>query len=154
MLSVRTTQSNPNWLTAVVRRLQRLSTEEVAVGFPKGEDGISSPYYPNGASILNVAIWNNFGMGVPRRPFFDNAVIEMRKEAAAVVRAAVSRFPEEPERALALIGEWAKAKIQTSIRNTVEPPNTAMTVARKRSSHPLIDTGALIQHVTYAVRRS
>lgn len=49
------------------------------------------------------------------------------------------------------IGVWLVGRIQRQIRTLSEPPLHPMTVERKGSSNPLVDTGRLIQSITYRV---
>lgn len=49
------------------------------------------------------------------------------------------------------IGIWLVARIQNQIREISDPPNHPFTVQRKGSSNPLVDTGRLIQSITYRV---
>lgn len=52
-------------------------------------------------------------------------------------------------RALKVIGEWMTTKIKKKIRDLKDPPNTPFTIANKKSSNPLIDTGQMINSVTH-----
>lgn len=53
--------------------------------------------------------------------------------------------------ALSRLGILASNDIKREIDATLSPPNSPVTIARKKSSHPLIDTGAMRQSVTYKV---
>lgn len=50
------------------------------------------------------------------------------------------------------IGQELATKIKTYARNLSEPPNSAMTVQRKGSSNPLVDTGTMIDSINYEVK--
>lgn len=50
------------------------------------------------------------------------------------------------------IGLELATKIKTYARNLSEPPNSAMTVQRKGSSNPLVDTGTMIDSINYEVK--
>lgn len=49
------------------------------------------------------------------------------------------------------LGIVAQGDIQSEITSLRSPPNSAVTIARKGSSNPLIDTGAMRQAVTWVV---
>ncbi len=51
---------------------------------------------------------------------------------------------------LGLLGEKAKSDVQKKITLISSPPNEPSTRKQKGSSNPLIDTGALRQHINWA----
>jgi hypothetical protein len=139
----------------------------VKVGIPAGKR------YPDGTSIGYVAAIQEFGapeVGIPARPF-------MRLTRAAKSRAWAKLMGEGAEAVvqqrvslngmLDAVGQVAAADVVQTISNRVPPPLAPATVAarirraRKANSkfgakslpitisHPLIDTGALIAHVSY-----
>jgi hypothetical protein len=152
----RTYRKNPNWLDRYVGRMKALATQEVAVGFPAGK-GLGEPYYDTGASVLEVAIWNNYGTRrIPARPFFDNASIRMQRGFRRLAHDSFKQYGRGEKTAHQVFNEWGvwgKNMVQDEISSTYNPPNAPMTVLRKGSAHPLIDTGHMIQSVTYAVRK-
>lgn len=99
----------------------------------------------DGRSIVDIAEANEFGLGVPARPFvsgwadnYPDPVGEMRDEAAAALKAGVS--PTKRLDALAQV--WA-GDMQAEISAGIDPENAESTIERKGSSTPLIDTGIL-----------
>lgn len=58
---VRTKQKNPGWLDKLLKRYAEESV--LALGFPVGTNGVSARY-PEGASVLMVAMVNNFGASI------------------------------------------------------------------------------------------
>lgn len=156
MIDIRWRESNPGWLSRLYARMQGAQGLEVAVGFPKGKASIGSPYYPSGASVLEVAIANNYGLGVPRRPFMSVAAQRMRpmyrqqiqKFAPALLAGKVS-----PEIALNVVGRLATDIIRKTITTGEWVPNSPETIAQKGSDRPLIDTGHMRMSATYVVRR-
>jgi hypothetical protein len=72
MAKVTTRRKNPNWTRNVARNLEEAGKWECAIGFPKNK-GLGNPHYTTkgaggkqnpGPSILEVAIWNNYGATV------------------------------------------------------------------------------------------
>ena len=54
-----------------------------------------------------------------------------------------------------MLNQWGvkgKSIVQQQITDTTSPPNADYTIAVKGSSHPLIDTGHMIQSTTYVIR--
>ena len=158
MMTVAVNQKSPGWTEKFKQMLKRQSGREVAVGFPKGTNNIASPHYENGASILDVAIWNNFGTtrGIPERPFMTNAAPRLHKMFNKMVKDTqkavnAGRISEETVlKAAALEGE---AIVRQAIDAIVKPPNAPQTLKRKKSSSkPLIDSGAMRKYVKGVVR--
>lgn len=53
------------------------------------------------------------------------------------------------EKALGIMGEYMSGALRKTIRNTYDPPNAEITIDKKGSSHPLIDTGQSIQSIQH-----
>ena len=51
------------------------------------------------------------------------------------------------------LGAKAAADVKNTIRQGIPPPNSPETIRRKGSSRPLIDTGQLINAITWIVER-
>ena len=137
-------------LKAFIRQLEVARTVEVAVG-------IHADAMSDGKSIAFYAACNEYGTdNIPSRPFmrtaFDENVskikADMDSQAGEVMagRATVRQ-------ALARIGMNHKDRVQRTIsdRNFL-PKNAPSTIARKKSQHTLIDTGAMLSQVHYRVR--
>lgn len=56
-------------------------------------------------------------------------------------------------RALMRVGQEHADDIKAKIRSNISPANAASTIARKKSSKTLIDTGAMLQSVTATVKK-
>lgn len=147
---------NPGWENTILAKLKKQTGKEVAVGFPAGKEGIHTPNYENGASILDVAVYNNFGTDTsPRRPFMEKAAQAMQEPVGKLLgkrfAGAISR---DVDTAIILeeAGQLAAGIVKETITDLDSPPNAPATIAKKKSSNPLIDTGAMRQHVTHHVR--
>lgn len=57
------------------------------------------------------------------------------------------------EQAADMIGAKAAAVMKNTIRDFDNPPNAPSTIARKKSDNPLVDTGLMMQSVTWDVRK-
>ncbi|MDR7027257.1 hypothetical protein [Rhizobium rosettiformans] len=126
----------------------------VEVGFPAGETD---------SDVLERAFFNNFGTErIPERPFMQGAMRANRSSyrslmisgAKEIVRAAAAG--EDPKkvmrRVLRKLGVKAQGDIQEEITSLQSPPNAPSTIARKKSSNPLIETGELRASVTFKVK--
>jgi hypothetical protein len=115
-----------------------------------GEDSVD-----HAVSILQVAIWNEFGTAtIPERSFirawFDENEGKLRQELAVLMRS-VLEGKRTREQILELVGQRAVAQIQARIAAGIAPENAPSTVEKKGSSTPLINTGALRSAVSYRV---
>lgn len=165
IIRVKATRINPKWDNRLLARLEKIRSKEAAVGFPKGK-GLDAPHYTSkradgstvaGPSIMDTAIWGNFGTDdSPPRPFMDKAtpaIASAWNSQKADIICRVNRDENiDADKELGEAGETAKNIIVLEIDAMTSPPNALTTIKRKRSSHPLIDTGAMKQAVTYAVR--
>ncbi|WP_235812876.1 hypothetical protein [Roseibium alexandrii] len=124
----------------------------VKVGFPAGKAG---------ADIVQRAIWNHFGTSgggwggpIPERPFLHNAMADHRSEYRGHMRKSAAKILKGQtalQTVLSKLGVLAQGHIQGEITNLSSPPNSPVTVERKGSSNPLIDTGEMRQAVTWKV---
>lgn len=133
------------------------NTKEVAVGFPINAQGLAQPnaVYDNKASIIEVAIWNNYGLGVPRRPFMDLARDKIKEKYFQIMQELGYKILDGTstvENALRVAGQVAVVEVQRAIMTGPWQPNAPQTVAQKRSNRPLIDTRTMHNRVTFVVR--
>lgn len=147
--------------------LSKLNNNYVKVGFPDGKNP-GSPGAPgkvrkkkpkkpwdNMSEVARIAAWNEFGVpakNIPSRPYFRNAIDGSReelKEFKKNVYAQVLQGKIIPHQALELIGLWMQNKIRESILKGSWTPNAERTIREKGSSKPLIDSGQMINSVTF-----
>jgi hypothetical protein len=167
--------SNAKWAEQIKKLLPK-TRREVAVGFPRGVQGLNVKVYPvahqksaplqaraKGASVLDVAVWNNYGVpsrNIPARPFMQMSAVKMpravhelmRKITAKAKEKGVLLGPQGVERAYKAIGQLAVSIVRDTITTGSYVPNSPITIARKQSDKPLIDTGLLRKFVTFVVR--
>lgn len=106
-------------------------------------------------TVLDVATYNEFGLGVPERSFlrawFDLNHKTVREQFSKLMRKVVKGL--ELQNALDQLGLWMVGSIQKRITEHIPPPNAESTKKRKGSDVPLIDTGQLRSSVTHRVER-
>lgn len=143
----------------LVKRLRALakSTRRVKVGIlsdaPKKarEDGAGR------YSLLEVAIVHEFGApaaNIPQRSFIRATIDERAADIARlqlVVAQRVAMGEITEEQGLSQIGAKVAGWIKVRIADGIAPPLAESTVAKKKSSKPLIDTGQLRSSITHAV---
>jgi len=145
------------------KRRKKLPTKltgptKVKVGFLSGKSG---------GFEIQKAIWQEYGTAggasgggwggpIPERPFFRNAMRDNRKEYRAAMRRQAKKLLLG-ETALATVmsqlGIKAQGDVQRSIRALTSPPLSPVTIARKGSSKPLIDSGAMLGAVSWKVEK-
>jgi hypothetical protein len=122
--------------------------KRVKVGFPAGKDSTDE----NGVSALYKATVNNFGLGVPKRPFMAIAFAQNVDKYKKFLFKKISEDPEDIDTHLEKIGAMGKGNVQKSIIDLRSPPNAQSTIDAKGSSNPLIGkTSHMIQSVTWEV---
>ena len=84
---------------------------------------------------------------IPARPWLDVGVKSGTQDYLEVIQ----NHSDDIDNALEIIGQIAVGKVQQYMTDLQSPANAPSTIARKGSSNPLIDTGALRQSVTYSI---
>lgn len=126
--------------------LKKENLKSLEVGF------LESAKYPNGQSVAKVAYWNNYGIGMPSRPFFTNAVANNSEKWNNAIKSILQKQEKINFTAvLDTLGNLIVADIQKSITDIRTPPNSKITIEKKKSSNPLIDTGLMRSSVTYRI---
>lgn len=108
-----------------------------------------------GLTVLDVAIFNEFGLGVPERSFLRAWIDENEAQNSELLRRAAKmalKGDKTLHEALELLGMKFAGGIQQRIAQGISPANAPATIAKKGSDKPLIDTGQLRQAITHAVR--
>lgn len=148
MVVRRESTGNAERLEASIRELDR---KVVKVGY------FETARYPDGTPVAGVAVVQEFGsvsQGIPLRPTFGPAINgskQMQRDAiAAAVRRSVSGS-QTVSTGLEQLGGAMVGEIQEAIADLTSPPLSPITIARKGNDKPLVDTGLMLQSVTYTV---
>lgn len=91
---------------------------------------------------------------IPERSFMRSGVDEALGDLEKLIETVtlqVVMVKITPWQAYEAIGAWMVSRIQDKIKAIQGPPLHPMTIKRKRSSKPLIDTGRMWQSVTWRV---
>lgn len=156
-MSVSTTRKNPTAIKKIHDAMQAACEKEVAVGFPMGK----AQAYPEGENVIDVAAKQCFGIGVPERNFMQLGEVYIAGDAGVKeslrLAAKAASSPEQKAGAVTAMqnaaGQQAEALIKKAIIEGQWEPNSPRTIARKGvGAKPLIDTGHMLNAVTYVVR--
>jgi hypothetical protein len=150
------------------RELEKLSVGFVSVGIHKN----SNPY-PDGTPTVEVAAQHEFGddtprtytsprgnkvhvNGVPERAPIRTAFREHKAEWAKLGAERIKQVIQGKIGGVELfeiIGQRASNDVKKTIRSGLAPANSPQVVEEKGSNIPLIDTGHLINSVSYYIGR-
>lgn len=113
----------------------------------------------HGVHVADKAAANEFGTwAIPERSFM-RSTFDEQAEALGRLRArlvgGVIDGKITPAQAIGFLGEQHQKDIQAKILDGagVPPPNHPKTIARKKSSRPLVDTGEMVQSIRWVVVR-
>lgn len=130
--------------------------KNVLIGFPESAGG-----YSDGTSIAGVAAVHEFGSDtVDERPFLRPTVNENQELISELLSDGVAEVIEsggDIDTALDAVGLRISGLVKEKIESIESPTLSPKTVAARKkrtgrtSTKPLIDTGAMLQAVTYVV---
>lgn len=150
------TQKNPQAYDKLLKSAQKMTDKIVVAGFPKGK--LNTPHYDNGESIIDVAIHNNFGIGVPRRDFMTPSSKKWEKffkESLAKVQKDLLNDKIDIDKFLNAMGQRGSDIISKEIIDLDYPPNAPSTIkAKGGKSNPLVDSGDMSRATTWQIRRT
>lgn len=116
------------------------------------------PNADGGQTIAEIAWWNEFGTRtIPERPFLRPGLRDNLPTYRTIIREALRAIlggKLSNEQGLGILGERAKRDVVNKITSLSSPPNAEATKEQKGSSSPLIDTGALRQHINWVKAES
>lgn len=140
-------------LRALERRLRNARFARVTVGIHEdaGESG--------GVTIAEIGAFQEFGTRtIPQRSFIRQTIDMKAADIRALQRRLAKRVVRkadrmQPRQALGILGEAITSMMRARIRAGITPTLAASTLASKKSGRetPLIDTGQLIQSLSFKV---
>lgn len=142
----------------LLKNLNKMKKLQVRVGVQGGKkykkksrDGKEE----EGADLVDIAIWNELGTDkIPARPFLGQMVDQHGGEIQQISAEMVQKICKgqlDAQSAFKKIGVVTVGYVQDQITNGEFEPNAPMTVQRKGSDHPLIDTGQLRRGISYVI---
>lgn len=139
------------------RAWERLRRELDATGDKEVVVGIQQGSVNDGLQVAQYATWNEFGTStIPSRPFmrnyFDSSVDGLTRFTVNGIakvltgRSTLNQF-------FNAAGARMVSGVKKSINSGGWTPNAPYTIAKKGSSKPLIDTGVMLNSVTFAIHK-
>lgn len=144
---------NKSRIPKVKRDLRELNSLAVEVGVL----GTAGNHYTMIARVHEFGVTIKRGQSeivIPERSFIRSAFDENEKKWTKFAAKHIPKLLKGQMTARAiyeLLGTKMVADIQQKITDLDTPPNAPATIAAKKSSNPLIDTGGLRMRVTYRV---
>jgi hypothetical protein len=146
---------SPADVARIVARLDAMVRDLVDVRIRAGFVGLPGDRYITGETVAEIAASHEFGFGVPQRPFMSRAIRgAARGEVVRLVTADARRYVQgqiPASRVVRRAGIALVSAIKGEINANIPPPNSPETIAAKRSSQTLIDTGVMLNAVRAAV---
>lgn len=142
-----------NSLKALEVRIRAMGQKKVVVGVPAATNVDRKDELSN----ATIAAAHEFGVSghIPERSFLRSTLNENKVNASKLLirelkaDIAQGHFSDRP---FAIVGEKLAGEVKRKIQAGINPSLDPKTVKRKKSSKPLIDTGSLLQAITYEVR--
>ncbi len=151
-------------LEDILNETKKLKSMCVKVGVT---EDVGSETSESGVPLAKIASWNELGvMGppvsengggkwfIPPRPFIRGFVDSKREQIAKMldkVGKLVAGGKLTAEMAMARLGEYGQSGVKSYIRSGTHTANATSTIAKKRSSKPLLDTGTLRNSIRYQI---
>lgn len=110
-------------------------------------------------TMVELAAIHEFGSpknNIPERSFIRSTLEEKHKEIAQMISQLAAQIVSgklNSYRAHEILGAWAASAVKNKITQGphIPPPLKPGTIKAKGSSRPLVDTGRLVQSITYEV---
>lgn len=146
----------------LVKELRELNMEQITAGIHKKE---GRQTYENGARMVDVAYWNNYGTkNIPATLFVDRLIkdpIEKRNllDTIKIELYVLLKYGEQGKLIKASevvrnIGNYMKGRIQQGIDDKIFLPNAESTIKRKGFDWRLIESGKLYHSIRYGSKKA
>lgn len=138
--------------------VQKLAKLRVHVGVLASKGGDAQHDDESGLSLIELTAIHEFGSPaahIPERAPIRTTFAEKQEEIGTVCTKAARAMlgGMTPERALTIVGLFTSTEVKKRITHGphLPPPLKPATIARKGSDRPLVDTGRLVNAITYEV---
>lgn len=147
-------------LDDILKEIKKLSKLQLLIGVQEGSITSRETKGYNtrdaGINVAGYAAQNEFGTNeIPQRSFMRSSFDENLTRIESFITLKYGQVIDgniSARDAVGLVGQAMTGTIQRKIRQITFPPNSALTIARKGSSKPLIDFGQMIASIRYVIR--
>lgn len=130
----------------------------VNVGVLASKGGLEIHGPDGDITLIEIAAIHEFGSpaaNIPERSFIRRTFINKEKEIAAAIGKAATAvaYGMDAKKALDIVGLYMSTEVKKTVTagEHIPPPLQPATIARKGSDRPLVDTGRLVQSVSWEV---
>lgn len=116
--------------------------------------GIIHEKYNKGVSVADYAIFNEYGTSdIPARPFLNTSFNENQPKYTARIFEIYAKLlaGKSYDNEIKRLGEEIVNDIKLKISSNIPPENSKRTIAKKKSSKTLIDTGIMRSSIAYKI---
>lgn len=113
-------------------------------------------FLKDGEGFMEIGKTGPHKINIPARPFLDTGVEKNQRRYANIAKHMVPKILEGEatmDQTLDAIGLAAASDVQEYMVELQDPPNSPVTIAKKGSANPLIDTGHLRQSIRHEIAR-
>lgn len=139
-------------LKLLAKRIEALKGVSVVVGIPSSEAHKAG----EGITVLEKAIIHEFGTEhIPERSFLRSTFAEKKNNTVEILGVETKKYLNnggDVKNPYSKAGGYLAAEVRETIISGINPPLMQATIDHKKSSKPLIDTGQLLNSITYEVR--
>ena len=122
--------------------------QSVKIGFPSAKSGTNSSD-KTGVTALHKATVNNFGLGVPKRPFMAMAFAKNADKYKKFIASSIGK--KKQIEILSILGAIGEGDVKQTIRGFKAPPNSDVTIKIKGTNNPLIDSSHMVGSVSWSI---
>lgn len=146
-----------NNLPELLKRIERVMNTSFEIGVLQDGEGGKKHSDDEPITVLHIANIHEFGhkpSGIPSRSFVRKTFDTKENDIGDEVEKAVMLYLEDKisyDSAMDMIGTKLVDFVKRTLVDLKTPPNHPLTIARKKSSNPLIDTGRLLDSIEYKV---
>jgi len=116
--------------------------------------GFMGGVYENGETVPEVAAKNEFGDPLnhqPPRPFFRRMIAQEKNTWHLKVSKLAKTQNYDAKKILGIMGEEIRGALMQSINDLTDPALSKRTILEKGFDKPLIDSGKMVNSVTYEI---
>lgn len=135
----------------IKHQINEFQSHTLKVGIQRGTESTEDDQ-----PVANYAYKNEFGIGVPQRSFMRSTIDENQANYKALTEKLLSDVLDNQRtayNAIGTLGEKVRGDISQKIVRLRTPPNSPITIMRKGSSNPLIDSGQMRQSIQWVVTK-
>jgi hypothetical protein len=112
--------------------------------------------YEDGMTPADVAKLNEEGheINTPPRPFMSTNAEKEKPVLKKMIKSLYRKMTKKiisPEERLMILGEYMEESLKQEIVDWSDPPNAPSTIAKKGFNDPLINTGLMLDSVSYRI---